>query len=214
MASTTSPKVPVYSVSDLKNTTDDALMPYLTTLPEPYKFTINNSNSNVRLILGYSAVTIAGTAFYMERKLGWEVTQPWMLSVVLIYFTLNLALTIWIWAVEAGQIFEGTREGGEKLKIRSSSKRNSPIYSLRILHISSDGKVLQEKKAEAAFTRWFSGDGFFHPGSFRHWLDSEIDILGRAAAETILRIGKPQGGDEDGKSEPKKSSKGARKGKK
>src|SRR6266513_2410 len=105
MASTTSPKVPVYSVSgtcprkissqvpnhvlrlfpdcrredavifpllsstnnpsslcpDLKNTTDDALMPYLTTLPEPYKFTINNSNSNVRLILGYSAVTIAGT---------------------------------------------------------------------------------------------------------------------------------------------------------
>jgi Microsomal signal peptidase 25 kDa subunit (SPC25) len=91
-------------------------MPYLTTLPKPYKFTVNNTNSNVRLVLGYSAVTIAGIAFYLERKLGWEVTQPWMLPAVLIYFALNLALTIWIWGVEAGQIFEGTREGGEKVR--------------------------------------------------------------------------------------------------
>jgi len=73
---------------------------------------------------------------------------------------------------------------------------------------------LQEKEAVAPFTRWFSGDGFFHPGPFRHWLASEIDILGRAAAEATSRVEKSQGGDEGRMSESKKSSKGTKKGRK
>jgi hypothetical protein len=74
--------------------------------------------------------------------------------------------------------------------------------------------VLQDKKAETSFTRWFSGDGLFHPELFRGWLENEIDVLGRTAAETTMGIGGLQGGDGDGKRELKKGSKGMKKGKK
>jgi hypothetical protein len=74
--------------------------------------------------------------------------------------------------------------------------------------------VLQEKKTETSFTRWFSGDGLFHPELFKRWLESEVDILGRTAAETTMGIRKLQGGDGDGKSELKKGSKGMKKGNK
>ena len=73
----------------------------------------------MRLALGYSAVTLAGISFYIDRKFGWEATQSWILSAVVVYFTLNLALTIWIWAVEDGQVFEGTRVGGDKVRNRA-----------------------------------------------------------------------------------------------
>ena len=46
---------------------------------------------------------------------GWEATQPWILSAVAAYFVLNFALTVWIWLVEGGQVFEGSTEKGEKV---------------------------------------------------------------------------------------------------
>lgn len=103
---------------DLKSTTDDALAPYLTTLPEPFRFTQNHTNSNVRLVLGYTAVAIAGATFYVDRRLGWEATRaPWVLVAVIAYFVLNSILTYWVWAVEAGEIFRGTRKTGETVRL-------------------------------------------------------------------------------------------------
>ncbi|KAL2009564.1 hypothetical protein VTN00DRAFT_5371 [Thermoascus crustaceus] len=190
MASTEAPKVPVYSVNDLKSTTDDALTPYLTTLPEPYRFTQNNTNSNVRLVLGYTAVAIAGATFYVDRKLGWEATRaPWVLAAVISYFVLNSILTIWIWAVEAGEVFRGTRKSGETIVIRSSTKKHSSLYKLNIKYTSPTNKVLQEKEIETSFATWFSADGVFHPEPLRRWLSSEIEVLGLAAKETAKRTG-------------------------
>lgn len=100
---------------ELKNTTDDAVAPYLMRLPKPYTFTENNTKSNVRLILGYSAVAIAAFAFYKDYMEGWEATQPWIFGAVVAYFALNCALTIWIWLVDGGQVFEGTTEKGDKV---------------------------------------------------------------------------------------------------
>lgn len=34
---------------------------------------------------------------------------------VISYFILNIAFTIWLWLVEAGQVFEGGTDGGEKV---------------------------------------------------------------------------------------------------
>ncbi|KAL2003915.1 hypothetical protein VTN02DRAFT_1611 [Thermoascus thermophilus] len=190
MASTEAPRVSVYSVNDLKNTTDDALVPYLTTLPEPYRFTQNNINSNVRLVLGYTAVAIAGFTFYADRKLGWEATRaPWVLAAVISYFVLNSILTIWIWAVEAGEVFRGRRKSGETIVIRSSTKKHSPLYKLKIKYTSPTNKVLQEKEIETSFARWFSADGVFHPEPLRHWLSREIEVLGLAAKETAKKTG-------------------------
>lgn len=101
-------------ISDLKSTSDDAVLPYLTTLPAPYTFRADYTKSNVHLLLGYSAVAIAGFTFYADRKLGWEATtSPWVIIAVVSYFILNSAFTLWIWFVEAGEVFSGKRKTGE-----------------------------------------------------------------------------------------------------
>jgi hypothetical protein len=60
-------------------------------------------------------VSIAGVTFYIDRSLGWVATDGWVVIAVIAYFILNTALTYWIWGVEAGQVFSGTRDGGEKV---------------------------------------------------------------------------------------------------
>lgn len=102
--------------ADLKNATDDALAPYLTSLPKPYTFRQQHSSTNVRLILGYTAVVIAGVLFYADYKLGWDATKAYTGPACAAYFVLNGLLTYWIWAVEAGTVFVGTREGGQKVR--------------------------------------------------------------------------------------------------
>ncbi|EEP76717.1 conserved hypothetical protein [Uncinocarpus reesii 1704] len=176
-------KIPVYSLNDLKSTTDDAVTPYLTSLPKPCNFVAINTKSNVRLILGYAAVSIAAVSFYVDYTKGWEATKPWILPAVIAYFALNLGLTIWIWGVEAGQVFEGMNNEGMKLWLCSSTKKQSALYKLRILRVSSSGKVVKEKTAVAPFTRWFSADGVFHCGAFRQWLASEIGIPAPTTSE-------------------------------
>lgn len=99
---------------DLKTTTDDAIPAYLTTLPDP--FIQNHTKTNVRFLLGYTAVAIAGFTFYADRKLGWEATtSPWIIAAVGVYFVLNSALTYWIWGVERGEVFSGVRKGSGEL---------------------------------------------------------------------------------------------------
>lgn len=90
------------------------MTPYLCTLPQPYTFKRDNTKSNIHFILGYSAVAIAGVTFYLDRQLGWEATEAlWVKVAVVAYFTLNSILTYWIWAVEAGEVFKGSRKSGE-----------------------------------------------------------------------------------------------------
>jgi hypothetical protein len=68
----------------------------------------------VRFIVGYTAVAIAAATFYLDRQLGWEAVEaPWVKAAVVSYFILNSILTYWIWAVEAGEVFRGSRKSGE-----------------------------------------------------------------------------------------------------
>ncbi|PYH97811.1 signal peptidase complex component [Aspergillus ellipticus CBS 707.79] len=190
MASAEVQKVPVYSVNDLKSTTDDALAPYLGTLPQPYTFSQDHTKTNVHLLLGYTAVAIAGFTFYADRQLKWEATRsPWIIAAVLTYFTLNSFLTYWIWGVEAGEVFRGKRKSGETISIRSSVQKHSPLYKLRIQYKSASNKVLQEKEIETSFTKWFAGDGTFHPEPLRKWLSGEIEVLRLAAKDTEKKTG-------------------------
>jgi len=175
----TPPKVPVYSLNDLKNTSDDALSSYLTTLPQPYTFSRDYTKTDVHLVLGYSAVVIAGATFYVDRMLGWDATRaPWVIIAVASYFILNSFLTYWIWAVEAGEIFQGRRKTGERVTIKSSSKKHTALYKLKVTYTSPDGRTLQEKEIETSFTTWFSSDGILHQEHFRRWLTNEFEVLG------------------------------------
>lgn len=113
-------------VAELKNTTDDALPNYLTSL----KFKQSHFLTDVRLGLGYSAVVIAGITFWADHKLGWDATKYWTLLAVIAYFILNGALTYWIWGVEKGKIFTG--EINDML-VRTKSPIRGVIGSLRCI---------------------------------------------------------------------------------
>jgi hypothetical protein len=116
----------------LKNTTDDALGPYLTSLPQPYAFTQDYSVLNVRLALGFFAVAIAAATFYVDRVLGWEAAKaPWVLVAVISYFIINSALTYWIWAVQAGEVFRGTTKTGETVRFITNLEYISSMPCMR-----------------------------------------------------------------------------------
>ncbi|KAF2400379.1 hypothetical protein EJ06DRAFT_556697 [Trichodelitschia bisporula] len=191
-------KISVYSVPDLKNTSDDALPNYLTSL----KFKQSHIYTDVRLALGYTAVVISGVLFYADWKLGWDKTKFWTLWAVLAYFAINTALTYWIWFVENGITFVGERNG-VKLVISTSTKKHDPIYNVTARYTVKDGSKFVEKevKAKAPFTRWFTADGYFVAKPFQQFLASEISAIGEAdpsnVVEEIGRGSSHEGGAKD-----------------
>ncbi|KIX01345.1 uncharacterized protein Z518_09070 [Rhinocladiella mackenziei CBS 650.93] len=177
-------KVSLYSANDLKNATDDALAPYLTTLPKPYTFTQQHYLTNIRLALGYTAVIIAGGLFYADYKLGWDATKAYTAPACVAYFILNGALTFWTWAVEGGTIFVGIREGGQKLTIKSSMQKYKPTYKLKVTYEAPSGIKWEDKEFEGAFTQWFNTQGYLQTKELRAWLAQNIEVLGLAEKET------------------------------
>lgn len=109
-------------LTDLKNTTDDALPNYLTSL----KFKQSHNLTDVRLLFGYAAVLIAAVTFYYDYKLGWDQTKYWTLWAVVVYFLLNGALTLWIWKAEKGNVFVGTYN---KTMVKKSLCKLTPGFS-------------------------------------------------------------------------------------
>ena len=94
-------------ISDLKNTTDDALPNYLSSL----KFQQSHFLTDVRLALGYSAVALTAAIFLLDRQYGWDKTKDLTLWAVIVYFVLNAVLNAWTMFVEKGQMFVGTKDG-------------------------------------------------------------------------------------------------------
>lgn len=174
-------KVPIYSPTELKTTTDDALTPYLTALPQPYTFTPSNINSTIRLTLGYTAVLIAGLLFYADYRLGWDATKPYTLPACIVYFILNGALTGYIFFIERGTVFVGTRAGGQRLEIRSRGKKHSPSYALSVKYQAPNGgTVWEEKTFSGEFMQWFSKEGYLRRKEFAQWLSENVEVLGLA----------------------------------
>ena len=169
-------------LQDLKNTTDDALPNYLASL----KFKQDHRYTDVRLVLGWSAVTIAGVLFYFDWKFGWDATKAWTLPAVIAYFVLNGAFTYWIWFVEKSIVFVGEREG-RKLVVSTSTKKHTGVYYLTARYTTSTGSSSwREVKAEAPFTRWFTSDGFFVAKPFQQFLASEVPAIGEADPSNVV----------------------------
>ena len=100
-------RISPYSLNDLKNTTDDALGNYLRGL----SFKQDNRKLDIRLAVGYTAVIIAAVIFVADYKLGWEATKGWTAAAVVAYSILNGVFTYWMWGVEKGLVFEGSKDG-------------------------------------------------------------------------------------------------------
>jgi hypothetical protein len=119
---------------DLKNTTDDALPNYLHSL----KFRQIHTQTDVRLVLGYAAVIIAGALFYFDWKFGWEASKPYTAPAVAAYFILNGAFSYWLWFVEKGVVYEGEGKTG-RVSSKSMLPSNHRSYESSLVGIFTDG---------------------------------------------------------------------------
>lgn len=127
-------KISPYDLPSLKNTTDDALQNYLTSIG----FAQSHYLTDIRLALGYVAVLIGAGTFVADYKLGWDATKDWTAVAVVVYFALNGAFTYWIWAVERGMVFEGERKGGKVCR-RISLFSSNVGYGLMLLRTCGNG---------------------------------------------------------------------------
>jgi len=180
-------------LTDLKTTLDDHLPIYLSSpnlptasgppLPKPLRFTPSYTTTYVRLFLGYSSVLIAAYLFYLDYYLKipfrlHKVTAAWC---GLGYFLLNGALTAWIWLVEKGVVFEGSRKDGVSVKVYSlgmAGKRKwEPVYRLVLVWEGGKGGKGGRKEVEVGFEGFFEGNGMFVPARFEEWLRGVMPVI-------------------------------------
>ncbi|KAK3724892.1 signal peptidase complex subunit spc2 [Vermiconidia calcicola] len=166
-----------YSLNDLKNTTDDALGNYLRGL----HFKQDNSKLDFRLAIGYTAVAIAAVTFVADYKLGWDATKNGTAVAVAAYAVLNGIFTYWMYFVEKGLIFEGSREG-RKISLASRTKKHTPTYFLTVTSALDKSREL-----DCPFTTWFTEDGYFVAKPFQQWLASTVDVIGEADVKSAVK---------------------------
>ncbi|KAF5517182.1 Signal peptidase complex subunit SPC2 [Colletotrichum aenigma] len=169
-----SERITVHNLADLKNTSDDALPNYLNSL----KFTQSHTLTDVRLGLGWGAFLIAAACFGWDYKFGFDATKYYTAAAVVVYSILNGALTLWIWLKEAGTVYEGTSPSGEKINIATSTKKNVPIYNMKITITPKNGasKTLELAKP---FNQWFDSQGHFVASPFQENLATNIPTIGK-----------------------------------
>ncbi|KFZ16733.1 hypothetical protein V502_04938, partial [Pseudogymnoascus sp. VKM F-4520 (FW-2644)] len=183
-------KITVHSLSDLKNTSDDAIPNYLNSL----SFTQSHTLGDVRLALGYSAFAICAACFYWDYKLGFDSTKYYTAAAVTLYTLLNGALTLWVWLVEGGTVYVGTSKAGDKIAISTSTKKHTPIYTLTITSQSATAPTATTTTLSRPFADWFDSAGHFVALPFQQMLASSAPAIGKAdpgragvAAEAALR---------------------------
>ncbi|KAM3549120.1 hypothetical protein MY1884_008884 [Beauveria asiatica] len=169
-------KISLYSLADLKNTSDDAIPNYLNSL----KFTQTHVLQDVRLVLGYSAFSVSALCFLWDYKLGWDSTKHYTAAAVVVYMLLNAALTYWTTFREKGIIYQGTAPSGDKITISTTTKKNVPVYNLEItVQPKRAGEKTQAYSLAKEFAGWFDEVGFFVAAPFQEMLASAVPLIGK-----------------------------------
>ncbi|KFY27632.1 hypothetical protein V493_03382 [Pseudogymnoascus sp. VKM F-4281 (FW-2241)] len=169
-------KITVHSLSDLKNTSDDAIPNYLNSL----SFKQSHTLGDVRLALGYSAFAICAACFYWDYQLGFDSTKYYTAAAVTLYTLLNGALTLWVWLVEGGTVYVGTSKTGDKISISTSTKKHTPTYNLTITTQSPTAPTATTTTLSRPFATWFDSAGHFVALPFQQMLASAAPAIGKA----------------------------------
>ncbi|KAI0593422.1 microsomal signal peptidase 25 kDa subunit-domain-containing protein [Biscogniauxia sp. FL1348] len=168
-------RITVHNLADLKNTSDDAIPNYLNSL----NFKQIHTLVDTRLALGYSAFLIAGACFLWDYKLGFEDTKYYTAAAVALYTVLNGILTLWIGFVEKGTVYQGTAPDGSKISVATSTKKNVPIYNVKVTVTPKKGEV-QTIELARSFTEWFDAQGHFIALPFQTMLATTVPLVGKA----------------------------------
>ncbi|KOS19197.1 putative signal peptidase complex subunit 2 [Escovopsis weberi] len=168
-----SEKIAIYNVANLKNTTDDAIANYLNSL----KFKQSHFLGDVRSGLGCAAILLAAACFAWDYKLGFEATKLYTAIAVGVYAVINGALTLWISFVEKGVVYEGTAPSGETISISSAVKKYDPTYKLSIAVTDKAGKKSTQEVARP-FASFFDESGYLVAPPLQEILASAVPAVG------------------------------------
>ncbi|XXG98673.1 DNA-directed RNA polymerase III complex subunit Rpc25 [Hypoxylon texense] len=168
-------KISVHNLADLKNTSDDAIPNYLNSL----KFKQDHKLVDTRLALGYGAFAIAAACFFWDYKLGFEATKYYTAGAVALYALLNGVLTYWIGFVEKGTVYQGTAPDGTRISIATSTKKNIPVYNVKITITPKKGEP-QTVELARSFTEWFDVQGHFVALPFQVMLATQVPAIAKA----------------------------------
>ncbi|KAI1489386.1 microsomal signal peptidase 25 kDa subunit-domain-containing protein [Biscogniauxia mediterranea] len=168
-------RITVHNLADLKNTSDDAIPNYLNSL----KFKQIHTLVDTRLALGYGAFLIAAACFLWDYKLGFDDTKYYTAAAVALYTVLNGILTFWIGFVEKGTVYQGTAPDGSKISVATSTKKNVPIYHVKVTITPKKGEV-QTIELARSFTEWFDAQGHFIALPFQTMLATTVPLVGKA----------------------------------
>jgi len=182
------PKVNLNAIPELKNTTDDAIAPYMKSLG----FKQSNLLTDVRLAVGFTACGICAVTFYYDYTLGFEKTKHLTTYAVVTYFLLNTFLTWWMWWVEGGKVYVGQRDG-VKLVLESHCEKYSPIYELKATATTADGKTTTTE-AKNAFVGWYDQQGYFVTKPFTAFLQNSIPALAEKGGKEAAVAAAPEKG--------------------
>ncbi|TGZ84042.1 hypothetical protein EX30DRAFT_338608 [Ascodesmis nigricans] len=178
------PKANLNAIAELKNTTDDAIAPYM----ESLGFKQSHLLTDVRLGLGFVACAIAAATFYYDYTLGFEKTKGYTVYAVVAYFVLNTILTVWIWWIEGNTVYLG-KKGDVTIKFESSSKKYTPIYELRI--VTTRGKEAPKTaEVQNPYSGWFDQLGFFVPKPFHAFITNSVPLLAKNEPEAVGSVAK------------------------
>ncbi|KAI6246641.1 Signal peptidase complex subunit 2 [Erysiphe necator] len=176
-------KISLYSLNDLKNSSDDALPVYLNSI----KFRQSHRLSDIRLAIGYIAILISAVTFFWDYKFGFESTKVYTAIAVLIYTIFNGILTYWMSFVEKDIIYVGTNSQGDKIQISSKIDKHVPVYNLTVTtYLKSQPKRPNTQILKKPFNEWFNKAGYFVPLPFQQMLASNVPLIGAADPARVL----------------------------
>lgn len=178
-------KISLYSLAELKNTSDDAIPAYLNSLKFKQAHTIADTN----LLIGYASLLVAAATFYWDYKFGFESTKIYTAFAVVLYAILSIILSLYSKYVEKGTIYVGTNSQGDEIRIASKVKEYNPVYYLEITTKlrSRPGEKPKILRVEKPFFHWFDETGHFVVLPFQQMLIKCVPMI-RAA--DVLRKNK------------------------
>lgn len=194
------------SAADLKNTSDDALPNYLNSL----NFAQSHRLTDVRLALGYGALSVAVACFVWDWKLGFDGTKYYSAVAVVLYVLLNAALTLWSRNVVRGTVYVGTSASGETVRsllclsvaagpprglpahrlraqvsIATSVEKYTPVYHVDITVTARGAPKPQTISIARPFSEWFDSAGTFVAAPFQTMLATAVPAIGKADPKRV-----------------------------
>ncbi|KAH9067555.1 microsomal signal peptidase 25 kDa subunit-domain-containing protein [Lactarius vividus] len=184
-------KVNNASLTELKNALDDAIKRFLS---RPDLFKQIHLHTDVRLVLGWSGVFVAGATAFYSWRLEFEQSKPVMWIGLIVYIILTLLQTLYAYFVEGDIIFVGKRKTFDKRivteritlssRTKPSTPENPPAYSLSLSYRRSTngGKSLLsrgETTESCSYNAFFDEGGVLDHDRFEIWVG---EVVGRVMA--------------------------------